>query len=648
MMSDTIPKLLRANARRWAPRVAFRDKEFGLWNEYTWSQVWDEVAALALGLVDLGLEPGDKVAIIGDNEPQWYWGAYAVYAARGVVVGLFTDAVPSEIEYVLGHAETRVVLARDQEQVDKLLAVAPKLPSLRKIVWWYPRGLRRYDDPLLASWQDVAARGRAIREADPARFARLVEAGHGDDIANIYYTSGTTGTPKGAMCSHAALIGSARATLSLCSVGPDDHILCYLPPAWVGEVYFGLIPHLLTGAVMHTLEEPETLMTDIREVTPALILGGARQWEGWVSLVQARIAETGRVERVVYRMLLPVALDVAARRLEGRPVGLSRRALYRLADVLLLRPIRGYLGLTRAKLPATAGSVLAPDTFRFVHALGIPLRQVYGSTEGGMITGQPDGQIRWGTIGAPLPGVEVRVASDGEMLVHSPYLFSGYWKSEEATARAFTEDGWWKSGDAGYLDASGHLVYLDRVSELGQLRNGERFSPQAIESGLRFSPYIRDAMVVGGPDVDWLAALVIVDFANVGKWAERARIPYTTYTDLSQRPEVGRLVEDEVARLNRTLPPGVAVRRFACLPKEFDPDEGDLTRTRKLKRAALLRRYDDLIGAIYAGNDTHAFEMPVTYQDGRQGTVATSVRIDTARGEAGCSGSTTSRSAITA
>jgi long-chain acyl-CoA synthetase len=626
---DTIAKLLRENARRWGDRVAFRDKELGLWNEHTWARVYEEVRAFSLGLVDLGLEAGAKVAIVGDNEPEWYWAAYAAYAARGVVVGLFTDAVPSEVEYVLRHAEARFVVARDQEQVDKILAVAPRLPGLARVIWWYPRGLRHYDDPRLASWGDVAGRGRRLAAADPGRFDRLVDEGGGDDIANIYYTSGTTGTPKGAMCSHRALIGSTRATLSLCPVTADDHILCYLPPAWIGEAYFGLIPHLLTGATLHTLEEPETVMKDIREVTPALILGGARQWEGWVSLVQARIAEAGWLERTVFGALFPAALLVAARRLEGTPPPLGWRLLHRLADLAVTRPIRAYLGLTRAKLPATAGSVLGPDTLRFIHALGVPLRQVYGSTEGGMITGQRDDAIRWGTIGAPLPGVEVRISPEGEILVRSPYLFSGYWKNEEATAQAFTDGGWWRSGDAGRLDDGGQLVYLDRVSELGELSSGARYSPQAIESGLRFSPYVRDAMVVGGSTLDWLAAVVIIDFVNAGRWAEKHRVAYTTYTDLSQRPEIARLIEDEVERLNRTLPPGVAIRRFVCLPKEFDPDEGDLTRTRKLKRAALLKRYDDLIAAVYEGRDAHTVEVPVTYQDGRQGVVATAVRLHT-------------------
>lgn len=633
---DTLPKLLRHNSRRWGSRVAFRDKEFGIWNEYTWAHVYREVERFALGLVDLGLPPGGKVAIIGDNEPQWYWAAYGAYGARGVVVGLFTDAIPAEIEYILGHSEALFVVARDQEQVDKLLAVAPKLPGLRKVIWWYRKGMRAYDHPLLTSFQEVTERGRAYQAAHPEAFERLVDEGRGEDIANIYYTSGTTGMPKGAMCSHRALIGSTEAVLSLVPLAADDHILCYLPPAWIGESFFGLVPHLLTGAILHTLEEPETLMQDIREVTPALILGGARQWEGWVSIIQARIAEAGWIERLLYRVFLPVGLGVAARRLEGRGRHLLWDAAYAVADALVFRSVRAYLGLSRARFPATAGSVLGPETFRFIHGLGIPLRQVYGSTEGGMITGHRAGEIRWGTVGPALPGVEVRISPEGEILVRSPYLFTGYWKDPEATRQAFAPEGWWRSGDAGRFDEGGHLVYLDRVSELGRLRSGERYAPQAIESGLRFSPYVRDAMVVGSPDREFVSAVVIIDFANVGKWAERRRVPYTTYTDLSQRPEVGQLIQEEVRRLNATLPPPVRVRRFVCLHKEFDPDEADLTRTRKLRRAALTRRYGELIEAVYRGEDACPVEAVVTYQDGRQGVVTTAVRIHTVPEGAPC------------
>lgn len=624
---DTLPKLLRRNHLRWGPGVAIRDKEFGIWNEYSWSEVYGRTKRFCLGLIGLGLSPGDKVAIIGDNEPQWYWAAYATYAARGTVVGLFTDATPPEIAYIVRDSDARFVVARDQEQVDKLLTIKDELPGLEKIIWWYPRGMRGYNQPFLLSFNQVEALGVEFDRAHPGHFEERIEQGRGEDIANLYYTSGTTGAPKGAMCSHRALLGSTRATLTLTSLTQRDNILCYLPPAWIGELFFGLAPHLLTGATLNTLEEPETLMHDIREVAPALILGGPRQWEGWASIVQAKIAESGGLERGVYRVSFIVGLRVANRRLSGERQGPLLRLLHALADVLLLRPIRAYLGFTRVKLPATAGSVLSPETFRFFHGLGIGLRQVYGSTEGGMISGHRGDDIRWGTIGPPLPGVEVRVAEDGEIQVRSEYLFTGYHKDPQATASAFTPEGWWRSGDAGYLDDKGHLVFLDRMSEMGELASKERYAPQYLESGLRFSPYIKDAMVAGGPDRNYVTALITIDFVNVGRWAERNRIPYTTFMDLSQKPEVGDLIRREVARLNTTIPPGVGIRKFVCLPKEFDPDEADLTRTRKLKRTSLLRRYEDLIEAMYKDQVECSLSTPVTYQDGRQVVVTTPVAI---------------------
>lgn len=629
---DTLPKLLRRNAEQWPEGVAFRDKEFGIWNEYTWADVYARVRAFSLGLLGLGLVPGARVAIIGDNEPQWYWAAYAAYAARGVVVGLFTDATPPEIAYILGHCEATFVVVRDQEQVDKLLTVAPDVPGLKKIIWWYPRGMRGYEHPLLASFDELMERGRERERVSPGLFESLIEDGKGEDVANIYYTSGTTGKPKGAMCSHAALIGSGAAVLSRTALAPGDHILCYLPPAWVGESFFGLIPHLLEGAVLHTLEEPETLMHDIREVTPALILGGSRQWEGWVSIVQAKIADAGWLERTLCRLLIPPAIDAARAQMEGASPRAGQRVLACLAELLVLRAIRRYLGLTKVKLAGTAGSVLGPDTFRFLHGLGVPLRQMYGSTEGGMITGHEADDIRWGTVGKPLPGVEVKISPGGEILVRSPYLFSAYWKNREATAGAFTGDGWWRSGDAGRFDEHDHLVYLDRVSELGELRGGERYAPQHVESGLRFSPYVRDAMAVGGPTRDFVAAIVIIDFANVGKWAERNHVAYTTFTDLSQRSEVGALILAEIERLNAALAPPARIRRFVCLHKEFDPDEADLTRTRKLRRSSLASRYTALIDALYTEADEFLAQAQVTYQDGRQEMLSTAVRLYTVPG----------------
>jgi long-chain acyl-CoA synthetase len=454
----------------------------------------------------------------------------------------------------------------------------------------------------------------------------MLEAVSPEDIANIYYTSGTTGRPKAVMCSHRALIGSARATMSLSNLSERENILCYLPPAWVGEAYLGSIPHLLSGAKLNIPEEPETVLHDITEILPYMILGGPRQWEGWVSQIRAKIAEAGAIEKTVYNIFMPIALKVADLKLKGKEVPFRLKLLYAIADLLLLRQIRDRIGLSNAKFAATAGSVLGEDTFKFIAALGIKLRQVYGSSEGGMISGHFEDDIRVGTVGPPLPGVDVKVSDDGEILVKSTYAFSKYYKNPEATAQAL-RDGWWYSGDAGNLDEQGHVIFMDRVSELGELRSGDKYAPQYIESGLRYSTYIKDAMAVGDRTRDYVTAIIIIDFENVGRWAEINRIPYTTFTDLSQKEEVAKLIRADVERVNGTLPEVARVKRYVSLHKEFDPDEADLTRTRKLKRESLEKRYGDLIGAMYDGRDEIEVEAEITYQDGKKGILRTSLKI---------------------
>jgi long-chain acyl-CoA synthetase len=430
------------------------------------------------------------------------------------------------------------------------------------------------------------------------------------------------------MCSHRALIGSSRATMTLSNLSYKDNILCFLPPAWVGEAYLGSIPHLLTGAKLNIPEEPETVLHDITEILPYMILGGPRQWEGWVSQIRAKISEAGRIERAVYKVFMPIALKVADLTLKGKEVPLHLRALYLFSDLVLLRQLRDRIGLSNAKYAATAGSVLGEDTFKFIVALGINLRQVYGSSEGGMISGHLEDDILVGTVGPPLPGVEVKISDEGEILIKSDYAFSKYYKNPEATSEAL-RDGWWYSGDAGSVDKHGHIIFMDRVSELGELRSGDKYAPQYIESGLRYSTYIKDAMSVGDKRRDYVTAIIIIDFENVGRWAEINRIPYTTFTDLSQKQEVANLIRADVERVNGILPDVAMVKRYVLLHKEFDPDEADLTRTRKLKREALEKRYSELIEALYSGKEALEVEAEITYQDGRKGTLKTSLNIHT-------------------
>jgi len=625
--NKTIPGLLKANYEKWGDsEVAIRDKDFGLWQEYSWKESYEKVKYFCLGLIKLGLRPEDKVAIIGDNEPEWYWAAFATQSSRGIVVPQFTDAIPDELKFTIDSADCKFVVARDQEQVDKILDIKNSLPKVEKVIYWYYKGMRNYTEPFLVRFDQVEEMGKQYDRDNRGLFERMVEEVSPEDIANIYFTSGTTARPKAVMCSHRALIGSTRATMTLSNLTHEANILCYLPPAWVGEAFFGSVAHLLTGAKLNIPEEPETVLHDITEILPYMILGGPRQWEGWVSQIRAKISEAGAIERAVYSLLMPLALKVADLKLKGKDVPLHLRLLYLVSDLFLLRALRDRIGLSNAKFAATAGSVLGEDTFKFIGALGVKLRQVYGSSEGGMISGHTEKDIRIGTVGPPLPGVEVEISDEGEILIKSDYAFSQYYKNPEATSEALRE-GWWYSGDAGNMDEHGHIIFMDRVSELGELRSGDKYAPQYIESGLRFSTYIKDAMSVGDKTRDFVTAIIIIDFENVGRWAENNRIPYTTFTDLSQKEEIAQLIRTDVERVNDTLPEVARVERYVLLHKEFDPDEADLTRTRKLKRDALAKRYGNLIEAMYEGKREIEVEAQITYQDGRKGMLRTSLKV---------------------
>lgn len=626
---DTLPKLLKRNYERWGDKsVAIRDKDFGIWQEYTWKHEYEQVKYFGLGLISLGLKPGDKVAIIGDNEPEWYWANFAIQAVHGIGVALFTDAIRPEVEFIVNHSDSKFVVARDQEQVDKLLGIWDKLPQVEKVIWWYWKGMSGYTQPFLLGWDKVIEMGRKYDEDHPGMFEELISQTKADDFANIYYTSGTTGLPKGAMCTHRALTGSTQAMLARLPLTEEDNILCFLPPAFIGEAFFGLISHLITGAKLNCLEEPETVHHDLREVAPCLILGGPKQWEGWESMVRAKIEESGMWERLVYKIFMPIGFKVAELSLAGKKPNLFLRFVYWIANLMLLKPIRDYLGLAKTRFPVTAGSVLGVDTFKFFHGLGIKLREVFVSTEGGMISGHKEDDIRPGMLGPALPGVELKIAGDGEILVRSPYVFSGYYKQADLYKDVVDEDGWWHSGDVGYIDdETEHVVYLDRKEALVALPSGVKYVPQYVESQLRFSPYIKDAIVIGGKGKDYVTAIVDIDFSNVGRWAERNRVPYTTFTGLSQKPEVGELVRGDIDRVNEHLPPETRVMKYVCLHKEFDPDEGDLTRTRKLRRHAMEEHYKELVDAMYSDSEEFLMEAPITYEDGRTGVVKAALKI---------------------
>ena len=625
---DTIPKLLARNFDEWAQRPAMCMKKFGVWERYSWRRYYENVKYLSLGLTSLGLERGDVVCIIGDNEPEWFWGEFAVQAAGGIATGAFVDSVPSEVKYIAEHSGARFAIVNDQEQSDKFLEIKDSLPNLKKVIYWDPKGLKNYDDPILVGFSEVMRLGREYEEAHPGLFEENVEKGHGDDTAFIYYTSGTTGLPKGARLSHRALISTARGFISRYPIDEYDDLISNFPAAWVGDSYFATIPHLLTGARLNFPEEPETITEDTRETGPHFVIYGPRQWESLVSEIQVKMIDAHPLKRFCYRLFLPVGHRMADYAFADRKPNVFMRTLYRFAYLFLFRPLKDKLGLSHVRFAVTGSSVLSLDTFRLIHAIGVELRQNYASTEAGLISSHGKGEIDFESVGRPALNTEVRVTDEGELLVRSDSMFAGYHKDPEKT-KAVLMDGWCHTGDAVNVNDRGHLIFLDRLDHMGVLSSGVKYAPQYVEGRLRFSPYIKDAMVIGGKDRDYVSAIINMDFAMVGKWAERSRLAYTTFVDLSQRDEVADLVRTDLVRVNSYLPEGARVKRFVLMHKEFDPDEAELTRTRKLRREFMEERYRHLIDTLYGEGEEVKVEAPVTYRDGRQGVVTTSIKVRT-------------------
>lgn len=626
---DTLPKLLKRNYERWGTNVvAIRDKDFGIWQEYSWEHEYEQVKYFGLGLLSLGLKSGDKVAIIGDNEPQLYWANLATQAVHGIGVALFPGATPTEMEFILNHSDSKFVVARDQEQVDKLLEIWDKLPKVERVIWWYWKGVSGYTQPFLLSWDKMIEMGRKHAEEHPGIFEKLISQTKAGDTASIYYTCGTADQPKGVMWTHQALIGSTQAMLARFPLSDKDNLLCFLPAAFIGESLFNLIPHLITGAKLNCPERPETVPLDMREVAPSLMLSVPKYWEELARTVRAKISEAGVLERLAYKIFMPVGLKVGKLTMVGGKPSPFLRFAYWLANLILLSPIRGYLGFSKTRFPLTTGAVLSVDILKFFHGLGIKLREVFISTEAGVISSYAEGDIKPGTLGSPFIGVEVRIADDGEILMLSPYVFSNYFKQADLYKDVVDEQGWWHSGDAGYIEGeTKHVVCLDRKEALTTFPNGTKYAPQYIESQLRFSPYIKDAIAVGGKGRDYVTALVCMDISNMGRWAERNGVVYTTLIDLSQKPEVAELIRGEIDRVNICLPPEIRVMKFVCLHKGLDADEGDLTRMGKLKRYAIEERYKELVEAMYSGNAEYLMETSITYSDGRKGVVETSLKI---------------------
>jgi long-chain acyl-CoA synthetase len=615
----TLPSLLRRNATTIAARPAVREKNRGIWRTFTWAQYYDEVRNFALGLAAHGFKRGDKLSVIGDNRPRLYWAQLAAQSLGGVAVPAFQDSIASELAYVFAHAEVSVIVAEDQEQVDKVLSLRDQLPSLKLLIYDDPRGMRQYDSPLLKSFDDIQAAGRTFGAEHAGYVEAEIDKGAPDDIALFAYTSGTTGRPKGVMLSHANLISVGESIVSAGDVRVDDDWLCYLPMAWIGDSLYSTTISLMVGFTCNCPENVETVQRDLRELGPTTFLAPPRIWENMLTAIQIRAGDASPFKRRLFEFFRNLAERAELARHDGKPVSLATRFGLALGEIFVYAPVRDQLGLRRTRWAYTGGAPLGADAYRFFRSFGINLKQIYGATEvAGLASLQPDGEADPNTVGRICPGMEVRIAESGEVLIRSPGLFAGYYKQPDATKETRTDDGWYRTGDAGFLDPRGHLVIIDRAKDVGALADGTPFAPQFVENKLKFSPFIRE-VVAFGDGRPFIAALVAIDLAIVGKWAERRGLAYTSFQDLSGRPEVRALIAEEIRTCNATLQPSGRIRRFLLVNKEFDADDNEITRTRKIRRRFVAEKYAAAIAALYGEADEVELTTEITYEDGRTG-----------------------------
>lgn len=623
----TFVKLLQTNAERFGDtKTALRSKTRGIWQAVSWKQYYERVKFFSLGLTSLGIKAGDSVAVIGNNRPASLFAVVAVQAAGGVALCLYQDSTAAELAALLERFDVRYVVAEDQEQVDKLLDVKARLSSLAGIVYCDPRGMRHYRDDCLNSFEELLRLGTLYDEQHPGSFEQRIAQGKGDDVAVICTTSGTTGDPKGALLSYRNLLSMAHDLNQVDPKHDSDEFVSFLPLAWFGEQIISLASALSIGFAVNFPEKPETVMADLREIGPHIIFSPPRIWESIAASVQVRIMDTTPFKRFMYNTFMPVGERVAQLRLTGRPVPLFSRIQYAVAHVCLFRALRDRLGLTRVRSALTGGSALGPDVFNFFHAIGVNLKQVYGLTEvSGISCIHRDGNIQGATVGMPLPGTEIFISDAGEILLKSSGTFKGYYKDAEATAAAL-KDGWLHSGDAGHLDPHGHLVVIDRLHDVIRLADGSDCAPQFVESKLKFSPYIKEAVVIG-KGRSYLTALVCIDGRIVGKWAGDNKITYTTYSDLTSKPEVADFIEKELLRVNRELPEATRIKRFALLYKDLDADEDELTRTGKVRRAVIDESYRAIIEGLYQQVASMPVDITIALQDGKSSRINTTVHF---------------------
>ena len=635
MEHSTFPQLLAALASHHGDgRVALQEKRFGIWQPITWAEYNRRVRRFAHGLAVLGFRRGHALAILGDNRPEWVISELAAQSLGGMSVGLYPDGVIDEVHHVLEHAAVRIVVAEDQEQVDKLISLreSGRLPTVERIVYYDPRGLEHYDLGVLVEFEAVGRMGDQLERDRPAWLDDEVARGEAADTAILCTTSGTTSMPKLAMLSFANLLSMARSFMAVDPIEPDDEFLSFLPLAWIGEQMLSVGCSLQAGFTLSFPEEAATVRADLREIGPRVMFSPPRIWESLLSTMQVRLNDAGWLKRKVFAVAHRIGGRAADRRLHGKRLSPGLRLAHGLAELVALRPVRNQLGLSRLRHAYTGGAPLGPDVFRFFHSIGVNLKQIYGQTEiCGIAVMHRDDDVRFNTVGVGLPGTQVAIGDHGEILLRSPAVFGGYYRNDEATAEAL-RDGWLHTGDAGYLDEDGHLVVIDRAKDVLESTDGTVFSPAFIESKLKFSPYVEEAVVFGGGDRPHVAAIVAIDMETVGTWAERKRLGYTTYTDLAQKPEVYDLVAKAVARANDDLPEAIRVRRFVLLHKQLDADDEELTRTRKVRRGTINERYGEIIDALYGDADDVTISSVVTYQDGSTAARETSLRVASTNG----------------
>jgi len=623
----TIPKLfLRAAKKYWDKKVAMREKEFGIWVPITWRQYYERVKWIALGMVSLGLERGDKVAMIGDNRPEALWAEMAAMCAGGVGVWLFQDSLMDEVRYIIDHSDAKLMVGEGQEEVDKCLRIKDRCPNLKKMIWDDPKGMRDYDDPLLISVQKLTEIGKEIDKKEPGLFEDMIMKGKGDDVCLLFYTSGTTALPKGALLTHYNMLTMGQNLMRVDPYFESDDFVSYLPFAWIGEQMMSISCGIQAGFTLNFPEEPETAQENIREIGPHVMFAPPRVYEQMVRNIQVKYLDSTWSKRKAYEWAMEVGYHVADLKFLKRPIPWYWKILNYLASLGVHKKLKDHLGLSRIRDTYTGGAAMGPDHFRFFHAIGVNLKQIYGQTEiAGISVLHRDGDIKFDTVGRPIPGTEVKVTPDGEIISKSPSVFIGYYKMPEETEKAL-RDGWLHSGDTGFIDTDGHLVVFDRTKDVMTLGDGTKFAPQYLETRLKFSPYVKEVWVIGDGR-PYVTCVICIDYSVVGNWAEARNIAYTSYPQLSQMPAVYDLVGKEIIKMNRSLPPVARIKRFVNLYKEFDPDDDELTRTRKLRRAFVENRYRTIVHGLYSNVDHVHMDTDITYEDGRVVHIKTDLKV---------------------